>query len=44
MQLWKAREQLGQADIVFQPGLNEELAATACWGTQQTELAGEGTP
>ena len=43
MQLWKAKKQLAQSDIVFQPGLNEELAATACWGTQQAELLGEGT-
>lgn len=42
LQLWKARNQLAQSDIVFQPGLNEELAATACWGSQQTELLGEG--
>ncbi|MGB3387483.1 MAG: indolepyruvate ferredoxin oxidoreductase family protein [Pseudaminobacter sp.] len=41
-QLWKAKEQLAAADIVFQPGLNEELAATACWGSQQAELLGEG--
>ncbi|PRD40692.1 indolepyruvate ferredoxin oxidoreductase family protein [Phyllobacterium phragmitis] len=41
-QLWKAGKQLSVADIVFQPGLNEELAATACWGSQQTELLGEG--
>ncbi|MEO4000501.1 indolepyruvate ferredoxin oxidoreductase family protein [Mesorhizobium sp. CAU 1732] len=41
-QLWKAKRQLEAADIVFQPGINEELAATACWGTQQTELLGEG--
>jgi indolepyruvate ferredoxin oxidoreductase len=41
-QLWKAKRELESADIVFQPGLNEELAATACWGTQQAELMGEG--
>jgi indolepyruvate ferredoxin oxidoreductase len=42
LQLWKAKKQLAESDIVFQPGLNEELAATACWGSQQTELLGEG--
>ncbi len=42
LQLWKAKDKLAEADIVFQPGLNEELAATACWGSQQTELQGEG--
>ena len=41
-QFWKAKRQLADSDIVFQPGLNEELAATACWGSQQTELLGEG--
>ena len=41
-QLWRARGKLEQSNIVFQPGLNEELAATACWGSQQAELLGEG--
>ncbi|MHA6684904.1 indolepyruvate ferredoxin oxidoreductase family protein [Mesorhizobium sp. A556] len=42
LQLWKAKAQLAASDIVFEPGLNEELAATACWGSQQAELMGEG--
>ena len=41
-QLFRAKKQLQGSNIVFQPGLNEELAATACWGTQQAEMLGEG--
>jgi len=41
-QFVRAGRQLAAADIKFQPGINEELAATALWGTQQAELRGEG--
>ena len=41
-QMVRAGRQLTAADIKFQPGINEELAATALWGTQQAELRGEG--
>ena len=36
--LWQAKALLEQYDIRFQPGLNEDLAATAVWGSQQVGL------
>ncbi len=38
----RAEKLIEKNDIVFHPGLNEDLAATAVWGTQQAELRGEG--
>ena len=42
MQMSRAQRHLAAADILFQPGLNEDLAATALWGSQRAELYGEG--
>ena len=36
--LWKARDYLRDHHIHFVPGVNEELAATAVWGSQQVGL------
>jgi indolepyruvate ferredoxin oxidoreductase len=41
-QFWRAAKVLAPSDVVFQPGINEDLAATAVWGTQKAELRGEG--
>ena len=35
IELWRADAILKQHNIVFRPGLNEDLAATAIWGAQQ---------
>ncbi len=42
LQMTRAAKQLSAADILFREGLNEDLAATALWGSQQAELRGEG--
>jgi len=34
MELWAAEKQLKAANVVFRSGLNEDLAATAIWGSQ----------
>ncbi len=36
--MWKAQSYLDAHNIVFQPGVNEDLAATAVWGSQQVGL------
>jgi indolepyruvate ferredoxin oxidoreductase len=41
-QFIRAQRSLDRYDIRFQAGINEDLAATALWGTQQAELRGEG--
>jgi indolepyruvate ferredoxin oxidoreductase len=36
--MWQAKTHLDRHHIVFQPGINEDLAATAVWGSQQVNL------
>ncbi len=38
LNLWRAQRFLDRNHIKFQPGVNEDLAATAIWGSQQTML------
>ena len=39
--LWQAQKFLDQNQIRFVPGINEDLAATAVWGSQQVKELGE---
>ena len=41
-QFLRAKSFLDKSDVRFQGGINEDLAATAVWGSQQAELRGEG--
>jgi indolepyruvate ferredoxin oxidoreductase len=41
-QFLRAKSFLDKNDVRFQGGINEDLAATAVWGSQQAELRGEG--
>ena len=38
MELWRVGTQLAAHDVRFQPGVNEDLAATAVWGSQYVPL------
>ncbi len=38
IQMWGAKKQLAENHIHFWPAVNEEIAATAIWGTQQVPL------
>ena len=38
LELGRARKHLDENNIIFQPAVNEELAATAAWGTQMLGL------
>ncbi len=40
-QLWAAGRHLKEHNIVFQPGVNEDIAATAIWGSQQMGFHGK---
>ncbi|MFT4119679.1 indolepyruvate ferredoxin oxidoreductase family protein [Bradyrhizobium sp.] len=37
MELWRSQKFLKESGVIFQPGVNEDLAATSVWGTQQID-------
>ena len=39
--LWAAKKHLDKHQVRFLPGVNEDIAATSVWGTQQLHLMGE---
>ncbi len=41
--MWGAERFLSRAHIKFQPGLNEDLAATSIWGSQQVNMYPDAT-
>ncbi len=41
-QFQRAAQHLAPRNVLFQSAINEDLAATALWGSQQAELRGEG--
>ena len=41
-QFQKAARVLTPENVIFRPAINEDLAATALWGTQQAQMRGEG--
>ncbi|WNC73617.1 indolepyruvate ferredoxin oxidoreductase family protein [Thalassotalea psychrophila] len=42
VQLWREEKRLTDNHIKFIPGINENLAMTSVWGTQQIEYFGDG--
>ena len=43
IEMWRAADALRHANIRFEPGVNEELAATAIWGAQQANLGADAS-
>src|SRR5262245_63245001 len=42
-QFQRVAAQLQRKEVVFRPGIKEDLAATALWGWRRAEMGGEGT-